>query len=483
MTVKIGQLFIGGEWQDAQSGKRIPVMNPANEEIVAEVAAGEEADVDRAVVAARRAFDSGPWSKMAPSERASLVWKLADLLAKYTPEMAELETSQTGKTLFDSGKIEMPVAVEVFRYYAGWATKVHGETLPSRPTAFTFTLREPIGVVAAITPWNFPFLLASWKIAPALALGNTVILKPASQTPLTALRFAEICQEAGLPEGVFNVVTGSGSKCGMALVRHPGVDKVAFTGSTEVGKQIMREAAGTIKRLSLELGGKSPNIVFADADVDAAVRGALTGIFYNKGEVCAAGSRLFVEEPIHDQLVEKLKAKAATLTVGDPRDKNTRMGPVVSAEQMKSVLDYVEKGKREGAKLVFGGARANVGNGKGFYVQPTVFDNVTNDMTIAREEIFGPVLSTIPFKDFESGVAQGNATIYGLAAAVWTRDIKKALRAAKMLRAGTVWVNTYNLYDPNLPFGGFKQSGFGRELGTQAIDLYTETKSVWVDLS
>ncbi len=478
-----GRLFIGGEWQDAQAGKRFPVVNPATEEIVAEVAAAEEADVDRAVAAARRAFESGPWSKMAPSERAALLWKLSDLLAKTIGEMAELETSQTGKTLFDSGRIEMPMAVEVFRYYSGWATKLHGETLPSRPNAFTFTLREPIGVIAAITPWNFPFLLASWKIAPALAAGNTVILKPASQTPLTAIRFGEICQEAGLPEGVFNVVTGSGSRCGMALVRHPGVDKIAFTGSTEVGKQIMREAAGTVKRVSLELGGKSPNIVFADADVDAAVRGALTGIFYNKGEVCAAGSRLFVEEPIHDALVEKLRAKAESLTVGDPRDKNTRMGPVVSADQMAKVLEYIETGKREGAKLVAGGGRATVGSGKGYYVKPTVFDQVRNDMTIAREEIFGPVLATIPFKDFDSGVAQGNETVYGLAAAVWTRDVKKALRAAKALRAGTVWVNTYNLYDPALPFGGFKQSGFGRELGAQAMDLYTETKSVWIDLS
>jgi acyl-CoA reductase-like NAD-dependent aldehyde dehydrogenase len=482
-TATKGRLFIGGEWQDAQSGKRFPVVNPANEEVVAEVAAAEEADVDRAVAAARRAFDSGPWTQMAPSDRASLLWKLGDLLARHAGEMAELETAQTGKTLFDSGKIEIPMAIEVFRYYAGWATKIHGETLPSRPSAFTFTLKEPIGVVAAITPWNFPFLLASWKIAPALAGGNTVVLKPASQTPLTALRFAEICQEAGLPEGVFNVVTGSGSRCGMALVRHAGVDKIAFTGSTEVGKAIMREAAGTLKRVSLELGGKSPNIVFADADLDAAVRGALTGIFYNKGEVCAAGSRLFVEEPVHDALVDKLRAKAEALTVGDPREKSTRMGPVVSAEQMATVLRYIETGKREGAKLVCGGARANAGGGKGFYVQPTIFDGVRNDMTIAREEIFGPVLSTIVFKDFESGVAQGNDTIYGLAAAVWTRDVKKALRAAKALRAGTVWVNTYNFYDPSLPFGGFKQSGFGRELGAQAMDLYTETKSVWVDLA
>jgi acyl-CoA reductase-like NAD-dependent aldehyde dehydrogenase len=378
--------------------------------------------------------------------------------------------------------VELPFAAEVFRYYAGFTTKIHGETLNLRDGAFTFTLRQPLGVVGAIVPWNFPFLLASWKIAPALAAGNTVVLKPASLTPLTALRFAELTREAGLPEGVFNVVPGPGGKAGMALVRHPGVDKIAFTGSTEVGKGIMREAASTLKRVSLELGGKSPNIVFADADLEAALRGAMTGIFYNKGEVCAAGSRLFLEERIHDEFVDKLAQRARGLKVGDPLDKATRMGPVVSKAQMEAVLGYIEAGKREGAKLVAGGDRADVGSGRGYFVQPTVFAGVTNRMTIAREEIFGPVVSVIPFKDFDEGVAQGNDTFYGLAAAVWTRDVGKALRAARAVRAGTVWVNAYNLFDAALPFGGFKESGFGRELGQAGMDLYTEVKSVWVDL-
>jgi acyl-CoA reductase-like NAD-dependent aldehyde dehydrogenase len=420
---------------------------------------------------------------MAAAERARMLWKLADLITGNLDEMARLESVNTGKTLFDSGKVELPFAAEVFRYYAGWTTKIHGETLNLREGAFTFTLRQPLGVVGAIVPWNFPFLLASWKIAPALAAGNTVVLKPASLTPLTALRFAELTQEAGLPEGVFNVVPGPGAKVGMALVRHPGVDKIAFTGSTEVGKGIMHEAAGTLKRVSLELGGKSPNIVLADADLEAALRGALTGIFYNKGEVCAAGSRLLVEQRIHDEFVARLLERVKGLKVGDPMDKATRMGPVVSAQQLESVLGYVEAGRREGATLAAGGERARVGDGRGYFVQPTVFTDVTSAMRIAREEIFGPVLSVIPFKDADDAVAQGNETFYGLAAAVWTRDVGKALRVARALRAGTVWVNAYNLYDAALPFGGFKESGFGRELGQAGLDLYTEVKSVWVDLA
>ncbi|MEK7879019.1 MAG: aldehyde dehydrogenase family protein [candidate division NC10 bacterium] len=478
-----GQLFIGGAWRDAVSGETYPTINPATEEESARVARGDERDIDLAVEAARKAFDTGPWPRLPAAERGRIVWKLADLLMANLDEMARLETLNTGKTLFDSGKVEIPFAAEVFRYYAGWATKIHGETLALRENAFTFTLRQPIGVVGAIVPWNFPFLLASWKIAPALAAGNTVVLKPASLTPLTALKFAELAAEAGLPEGVFNVVTGPGAKVGMALVRHPGVDKIAFTGSTEVGKQIMREASGTLKRVSLELGGKSPNIVFADADMEAALRGAMTGIFYNKGEVCAAGSRLFIEEKIHDDFMSKLTERAKSLKVGDPMDKATRMGPVVSAQQMETVLSYIDAGKKEGAKLVTGGGRAKIGNGKGYFIEPTIFDGVSNSMKIAREEIFGPVLSVIPFKDFETGVAEGNASFYGLAAAVWTRDVAKALKAVRALRAGTVWVNAYNLFDAALPFGGFKESGFGRELGAPGLDPYTEVKSVWVDLS
>jgi acyl-CoA reductase-like NAD-dependent aldehyde dehydrogenase len=477
------QLFIGGAWRAPLSGETYPTINPATEQESAQVAKGIEADVDLAVQAARKAFDTGPWPRMNAADRGKIIWKLADLIMANLDEMARLESLNTGKTLFDSGRVEIPFAADVFRYYAGWATKIHGETLALRENAFTLTLRHPVGVVGAIVPWNFPFLLASWKIAPALAAGNTVILKPASLTPLTALKFAELTVEAGLPEGVFNVVTGPGSRTGMALVRHPGVDKIAFTGSTAVGKEIMREAAGTLKRVSLELGGKSPNIVFADADMEAAVRGAMTGIFYNKGEVCAAGSRLFLEHKIHDEFVSKLTDRVKTLKVGDPLDKATRMGPVVSEQQMHAVLGYIGLGKSEGAKLVAGGGRAAVGDGKGYFIEPTIFAEVSNTMTIAREEIFGPVLSVIPFKDFETGVAEGNNSFYGLAAAVWTRDVSKALKAVRALRAGTVWVNAYNLYDAALPFGGFKESGFGRELGAPGLEPYTEVKSVWVDLS
>jgi aldehyde dehydrogenase (NAD+) len=478
-----GEIFVAGKWQAPVSGEVYQPINPANEELLTSVGKGDERDIDLAVTAARRAFDEGPWPRMSPHERGRIVWRLGDLIQQHLDEMAKLESLCTGKTMFDSGKVEIPFAAEVFRYYAGWATKIHGETLPLRDNAFTFTLRHPVGVVGAIVPWNFPFLLSSWKIAPALAAGNTVIIKPASQTPLTALKFAELCQEAGLPEGVFNVVTGPGGKVGMALVRDPRVDKIAFTGSTEVGKQIMREAAGTLKRLSLELGGKSPNIVFADADLEAAVRGAMTGIFYNKGEVCAAGSRLFLEAGIHDEFVAKLTDKVKGLKVGDPMDKATRMGPVVSRAQMETVLAYIEAGKQEGARLVAGGRRAQAGNGKGYFVEPTIFDGVSNTMKIAREEIFGPVLSVIPFRSVEDGIAQGNQTAYGLAAAVWTRDVSKALKAARALRAGTVWVNAYNLFDAALPFGGFKESGFGREMGSVGLDHYTEVKTVWVDLS
>jgi aldehyde dehydrogenase (NAD+) len=475
-----GQLFINGTWRPPLSGETYSPINPANEEPVAEVGKGDERDIDAAVTAARKAFDEGPWPRMSPHERGRIVWKLGDLIQQNLDEMARLESLCTGKTLFDSGKVEIPFAAEVFRYYAGWASKIHGETLQLRENAFTFTLRHPVGVVGAIVPWNFPFLLSSWKIAPALAAGNTMVLKPASQTPLTALKFAELCQQAGLPEGVFNVVTGPGGKVGMAMVRDPRVDKIAFTGSTDVGKQIMREAAGTLKRLSLELGGKSPNIVFADADMEAAVRGAMTGIFYNKGEVCAAGSRLFLDERIHDEFMSKLTDRVKGLKVGDPMDKATRMGPVVSKQQMETVLGYIDAGKREGARLVAGGSR--VGS-KGYFIEPTIFDGVTNRMKIAREEIFGPVLSVITFKSVEEGLAEGNSTTYGLAAAVWTRDVAKALKAAKAIRAGTVWVNAYNLFDAALPFGGFKESGFGREMGSAGLDHYTEVKSVWVDLS
>jgi aldehyde dehydrogenase (NAD+) len=482
IQIKPGKLFIGGKWVEASSGRTFSTINPATGEALAEIAEADERDVDAAVQAARRAFESGPWAEMSASDRGRLLWKIGDLIDGHADELGLLETLDNGKPIFESRQVDMPMVAEVFRYYAGWATKIHGETVPVKGPFLHYTLREPLGVVAAIVPWNFPLLLASWKVAPALAAGNTVVLKPASWTPLTALRFAEICQEAGLPDGVVNVVTGPGATTGKALARHPGVAKVAITGETRTGQQILRDSADTLKHVTLELGGKSPNIVFADADLDQAVRGATIGIFYGKGEVCAAGSRLFVERKIHDDFIQKLAERARKLQPGDPLDPKTRFGALVSERQLQTVLGYVEKGKAEGARLVAGGERAQVGTGKGFFMQPTVFDGVRNDMTIAREEIFGPVLATIEFGDIEEAVREANATRYGLAAAVWTRDIAKAHRVARRLEAGTVWINTYNNYDPAAAFGGYKMSGYGRELSLHAIDHYTQVKSVWVNL-
>jgi acyl-CoA reductase-like NAD-dependent aldehyde dehydrogenase len=481
--IEPGKLLIDGAWADAESGSTFTTVNPFDESVLATVAEAGPADVDAAVAAGRRALTSGPWAKMSAADRGKILWRMGELILERVAALGMHETLDTGKTLFDSAKIELPMAAQIFQFYAGAATKIAGRTLPSRPDAFTFTLKEPVGVVAAIVPWNFPFLLASWKVAPALAAGCTVILKPASQTPLSAIEMGRIGLDAGLPKGVLQVLPGSGGVAGMALVRHPGVDKVAFTGSTEVGRTVVREAATTMKRVSVELGGKSPNIVFADADADAALRGAFNGIFYNKGEVCAAGSRLYVERPIHERFVADLAERADAIVLGDPRDKATRMGPVISKSQMDTVLGYVTAGTNEGARVAAGGRRATeVNGGKGFFVRPTVFDAVLPAMTIAREEIFGPVLAVLPFDDVADVVRQANGTMYGLAAGVWTRDLTKAHRVARAVQAGTVWVNTYNLYDPSLPFGGFKQSGFGRELGIEAVDAYLETKSVWIDL-
>ena len=482
--VEPGRLFINGQFVDAVAGTTFDTINPATGDVLTQVAEGREADIDRAVKAARAAFDSGPWTrKMSASDRARILWKVGDLLLANAEELGELETLDSGKPVTECTRIDVPLAADCFHYYAGWSTKIHGETIPVRGPFFNYTLREPVGVCGQITPWNFPILMAVWKMAPALACGNTVVLKPASYTPLTALRVAALCQQAGLPDGVLNVVPGSGSVAGLALVRHPMVDKIAVTGSTPVGQEIMREAAGTLKRLSLELGGKSPNIVLADADLEAAARGAMTGIFYNKGEICTAGSRLLVEESAHDALMEKLIDRAGKTVPADPLDPKCRFGPQVSEAQMNTILRYIGKGKEEGAKLVAGGQRAKVGDGRGFFVQPTIFDQVRNDMTIAREEIFGPVLSVIPFKDMDDAIAKANDNIYGLSSGIWTRDIKKAHRLARELRAGTVWINTYNVFDNASPFGGYKMSGFGRELGAASIELYTQTKSVWVDLS
>src|SRR5687767_10580517 len=476
------QLLINGEWRDASDGKTQPVVNPATEEIIAEVASATNDDVDAAVRAARAALD-GPWGKMSARERGRLVYKLGEQIMADADEVARLETLHNGKPITESRHVEIPMAAECLQYFAGWADKIEGDTIPVKSGALVYTRREPLGVVAAIVPWNFPLLLAMWKVAPALAAGNTVILKPASQTPLTALALGELAIDVGFPPGVLNVITGAGSTVGQALVEHPGIDKIAFTGDTSTGKGIMRAAADTLKKITLELGGKSPNIVLADADLDAALRGATTGIFYGNGEVCAAGSRLLVDRSIKDQFMEKLAARARKMVAGDPMDPKTRYGSLVSKRQLETVQRYVDVAKKEGAALVAGGERADIGTGKGFFFQPTVFDKVTSEMTIAREEIFGPVLAVIEFADLDEAIARANESQYGLAAAVWTRDIKKAHHVARRLQAGTVWINTYNVYDTAAPFGGYKASGFGREMGSHALEHYTQIKSVWVDLN
>ena len=476
------ELLINNEWRAAASGETMDVINPATEEVIAQVPSAGSKDLDAAVAAARAAL-GGPWGAMSARERGRLVRKLGDRLLERADEVARLETIHNGKPISESRQIEIPAAAECFEYYGGWSDKVMGETIPVKGNYLTYTLREPIGVVAAIVPWNFPLLLAAWKVAPALACGNTIILKPASQTPLTALALGEIAIEAGLPRGVLNVLTGPGSTLGQAIVEHAGIDKIAFTGDTSTGKGIMRGAAGTLKKITLELGGKSPNIVLPDADIEAAIRGATIGIFYGKGEVCAAGSRLLVDRSIKAEFIDKLAARTKKMVPGDPMDPKTRFGAVSSKKQLETVLRYIETGRNEGATLVAGGARADIGTGKGYFVQPTVFADVRPEMTIAREEIFGPVLAAIEFADIDEAIARANDTPYGLAAGVWTRDIKKAHYIARKLQAGTVWINTYNVYDTAAPFGGYKQSGFGREMSAHALEHYTQVKSVWVDLN
>jgi aldehyde dehydrogenase (NAD+)/phenylacetaldehyde dehydrogenase len=482
-TASIGErkLLIGGEWRPAGSGDTVEVINPATEEPVAVVASASADDVDAAVTAARAALV--PWGRLSARERGRLLYALSRRLMERADDVARLETLHNGKPIFESRQIDIPAAAECFEYYAGWADKIHGETVPVKGDYFTYTLREPLGVVGAIVPWNFPLLMASWKIAPALACGNTVVVKPATQTPLTALALGEIALEVGLPPGVINVVTGPGATVGQALVEHPRVAKIAFTGDTATGRSIMRGAAGSVESITLELGGKSPNIVFADADLDAAVRGATNGIFYGKGEVCAAGSRLLVDRAIKDEFMEKLIVRARKMQPGDPLDPKTRLGAISSKAQFERVLGYIDTGRAEGAVVVAGGARADIGTGRGYFLQPTVFDRVTPSMRIAREEIFGPVLATLEFADVDEAIALANDCDYGLASAVWTRDIAKAHYVARRLQAGTVWVNTYNVYDAAASFGGYKQSGFGRELGVHALDHYTQLKTVWIDLN
>ena len=473
------QLLIGGKFQDAQSGKTFPAINPATEEILAQVAEADAPDIDAAVKAARAAFNHKSWRTMGARERSKLLWKLGDLITKNIDELAITETMDNGKPLFESRYVDIPSAAETFYYYAGWCTKIEGETIPVPGNFFNYTLREPYGVCGIITPWNFPLLMVAWKLAPALACGNTAVVKIAEETPLTGLWLGQLCQEAGFPDGVVNIVPGFGETAGRALVAHPDVDKISFTGSTAVGKEIVRTSAETLKKVSLELGGKSPNIVFADADLEAAAKGAFNGIFYGKGEVCNAGSRLFVEKSIQDKLMERLLERAGKLEPGDPLNPKTRLGALVSKIQMERVLGYVQIGKDEGARPVLPGGRAG---DVGYFVKPTIFDSADPSMRIAQEEIFGPVLTVLSFEGIDELVEKANSTIYGLAAAVWTRDIAKAHKLARRLQAGTVWINAYNMLSPESPFGGYRQSGYGRELGRHGIDLYTQVKSVWVSM-
>src|SRR6516165_243053 len=478
-VAKTRQMLINGKWVNAASGKTFPTYNPATGEVLALVAEGDKEDIERAVAAARSAFDKGPWRKFSPSERGRLLWKLADLLEKHAEEFAQLECLDQGKPLFLTRAADIPVSIDQLRYYAGWATKIEGNTIPlsARPggSFLAYTLREPIGVVGQIIPWNFPMIMATLKLAPALAVGCTAVLKPAEQTPLTALMLGELIEEVGFPEGVVNIVTGYGETAGAALAAHPQVDKIAFTGSTEVGKLIVHAAAGNLKKVSLELGGKSPNIVFKDAEIDSAIPGAANAIFFNQGQVCCAGSRLYVEDKQFDKVVDGVSEIASKIQLGPGMEPTSQMGPLVSQEQLDRVCNYLESGLSEGAKAVTGGSREGH---KGYFVKPTVLVNTNEKMKVVREEIFGPVVTVMPFSDVDDLIAKANNTQYGLAAAVWTRDIKKAHRIAAELRAGTVWINCYGVLDSAMPFGGYKQSGWGREMGHEMLELYTETKSV-----
>jgi phenylacetaldehyde dehydrogenase len=479
------KMLINGKWVDSASGKRFPTYNPATGEVLAEIAEGDRKDIDRAVQAARTAFESGPWPRLTPSERGRMIWKLADLIEQNLEEFAELESLDNGKPLKVTRVADVPLAVDLFRYMAGWATKIEGNTIPiSVPYApgakfLAYTLREPVGVVGQIIPWNFPLLMAAWKLGPALATGNTVVLKPAEQTPLSALRLGELIAEAGIPDGVVNIVPGYGETAGAALAAHPDVDKVAFTGSTEVGKLIIQAAAGNLKKVSLELGGKSPSVVFADSDLDTAINEASSAIFFNHGQCCCAGSRLFVEKKVFDKVVDGVSNNAEKIKLGPGFEPTTDMGPLVSKEQLDRVCGYLESGLAEGAKAVVGGSKAG---DRGYFVKPTVLVNANENMKVVREEIFGPVVTVMPFTDTAELVPRANNTEYGLAAGIWTKDIRKAHQVAAQLRAGTVWINCYNIFDAALPFGGYKQSGWGREMGHEVLEQYTEVKAVCTGL-
>ena len=477
-------LLIDGKWVPAESGKTFETYNPATGEVLAKVSEGSKADIDKAVKAARKAYETGPWRKMSASERARLLYKLADAIEARAEEIAQLETLDNGKPIKESRYVDLPQVIETFRYYAGWATKLEGETINVNNNFFNYTLREPVGVVGQIIPWNFPLLMAAWKFGPALACGNAVVLKPAEQTPLSALLLGELICEVGFPDGVVNIVTGFGpDSAGEALANHPDVDKIAFTGEDKTGKEIVKASTGNLKRVSLELGGKAPNIVFADADLDAAVKGAIMGIFFNQGQVCCAGSRLFLEKKIHDEFLSKLSERANGLRQGPGLDEKTQIGPQVSKEQLERILGYVKIAKDEGAQLVCGGERPQGELANGYFVKPTIFKGVKNEMRIAQEEVFGPVLAVIPFESTDEVAEQANKTTFGLSGAVWTKDIKKAHRLASEIKAGTIWVNCFNAFDPAVPFGGYKTSGYGRELGKHSIELYTQIKSVWVNLA
>ncbi|WP_321801086.1 aldehyde dehydrogenase family protein [Caballeronia sp. J97] len=472
------RLLIGGEWTGAASGKTFEVINPATEQLLCRVAEADSADVDAAVIAARRAFEAPSWAAMSPHARTRVLLKIADKIEQHIDELAAIESLDNGMPLwFAQGAVT--AAVDIFRYYAGWCSKVLGTTVPSDGSTLIYTLREPLGVCGQIIPWNVPILMAAIKFANALCCGNTVILKPAELACLTSIRLAELIQETDLPPGVVNVLPGFGATAGAALAQHPGVDKIAFTGSTAIGKQIVRDATSNLKKVTLELGGKAPNVIFADADIERAVQTAVKTFCGNSGQVCSAGTRLFVQESIHDQVAERVAQVAATWKVGDPFAADTRLGPLISAKQRDRVWSYLGAGQDEGALLRAGG---NAWTGPGYFVEPAVFHNVRNGMKIAQEEIFGPVLSIIPFKDEEDAVLQGNDTTYGLSAAVWTRDISRAHKVVRALKAGRLWINTFGESDPAMAFGGYKQSGWGREFGQESIEAYTQSKSIMVRL-